>query len=393
MRILWVINVDTSTDEQTAAIVPRLKEAGHEVALSTSHAVLVHPTELGSVPVPSSGNPPARADTIVPDADWWQADAVITLTDPATLLPPLMERVKWCPWLPVDHLAVPPQVADALRAACQPIAGSKYAQAKLRKAGFDALYAPHGIDTKTFRPMRERGRAHFNLSDDTFLVGIVAPNDGCASSWSFDEQIRAFALFHHDHPQSKLYLHTNMFPRGGPNLWQLLKSAGVPDDAVLVVNQHQYRRGLISPPALATAYSALDVLLNVTRGEGFGTSMLQAQACGTPVISGNWTAMPELTGSGWLVNTAVKVRSRGTYQQVPWVEAIVERLQDAYAAHHDESLRQKARAFAVSRYDADHVFAEYWQPALTRLGKAVGAARHPQVRVTTPDDALAYATR
>jgi glycosyltransferase involved in cell wall biosynthesis len=32
--------------------------------------------------------------------------------------------------------------------------------------------------------------------------------------------------------------------------------------------------------------------------EGYGVPMLEAQACGTPVITGRWTAQAEVVGSG-----------------------------------------------------------------------------------------------
>ena len=49
---------------------------------------------------------------------------------------------------------------------------------------------------------------------------------------------------------------------------------------------------------MAHIYRAADVLLATSVGEGFGVPILEAQACGTPVIIGNWTAMEDLLFDG-----------------------------------------------------------------------------------------------
>ncbi len=52
---------------------------------------------------------------------------------------------------------------------------------------------------------------------------------------------------------------------------------------------------------MVDAYNAMDVLTNVALGQGFGIPILEAQACGTPVIVGDWTSMSELCFAGWKV--------------------------------------------------------------------------------------------
>jgi glycosyltransferase involved in cell wall biosynthesis len=43
------------------------------------------------------------------------------------------------------------------------------------------------------------------------------------------------------------------------------------------------------------------VLNAVSLGEGFGIPVLEAQACGTPVIVGDWCAHEDLCFAGWKV--------------------------------------------------------------------------------------------
>ena len=77
------------------------------------------------------------------------------------------------------------------------------------------------------------------------------------------------------------------------------------------------------PEDLAKLYSSFDVLLNPSTGEGFGGPLVESQACGTPVIAGNWTSMPELIGAGYLVEWSEKwFTPLAAYQFFPKVESI-----------------------------------------------------------------------
>lgn len=61
--------------------------------------------------------------------------------------------------------------------------------------------------------------------------------------------------------------------------------------------------GYISGEDLPYLYNGAFALLNVSLKEGFGIPILEAMACGIPVITGNTSAMPEVAGEdGVLVN-------------------------------------------------------------------------------------------
>jgi hypothetical protein len=59
-----------------------------------------------------------------------------------------------------------------------PVAMSRFGERALRDAGFDPLYAPHGVETSVFRPAEDRlaMRRFFKLPEDAFVIGMVANN-------------------------------------------------------------------------------------------------------------------------------------------------------------------------------------------------------------------------
>jgi glycosyltransferase involved in cell wall biosynthesis len=56
--------------------------------------------------------------------------------------------------------------------------------------------------------------------------------------------------------------------------------------------------GYISNKDLPYIYNAAKLFLYTSLRESFGIPMLEAMACGTPVITSNTSAMPEIAGSG-----------------------------------------------------------------------------------------------
>lgn len=66
------------------------------------------------------------------------------------------------------------------------------------------------------------------------------------------------------------------------------------------IKSHLYYPGYINNHDLATLYNAAFVFLYPSLRESFGIPMLEAMACGTPVITSNTSSMPEVAGPGAL---------------------------------------------------------------------------------------------
>ena len=58
--------------------------------------------------------------------------------------------------------------------------------------------------------------------------------------------------------------------------------------------------GHLAPDSLLDAYHAADVLLFPSLYEGFGLPVLEAMACGTPVVGSQAAALPETAGDAAL---------------------------------------------------------------------------------------------
>lgn len=320
------------------------------------------------------------ADVIMPHMDLWPLRGLSETLRAQSI------NIPFVPWFPVDMAPLPPPVREMAKTAFRRIVFSRFGERMVNEAGLDCYYVPHGYNSETYKPKdRTESRKAMNLPEDAFVVGIVAANQGNPSRKSWNEMLEAFAQFKRKHPDAMLYLHTHVEQRqGGVNLIEAFEYFGLEAKKdVAIVDQYQYVLGL-PEDQMATMYSAFDVLMNVSQGEGFGIPILEAQACGTPVIVGDWTSMSELCMAGWAVPMEDATRWRtplGAYQWIPHVGAIVEALEQAYDARGNEKLRKKA-ATKATYYDADRITERYWKPVLKDIDAAIKASREPKDETT-----------
>lgn len=374
MRLLWHSNAPwacTGYGQQTATFAPRLQDAGFDVAISAFYGLQGAPLDWNGIRVYPAGFHPYGNDSLPLHArDWFAGDfsqgLVVTLVDAWVLDPAKLREMRVGCWAPVDHETCPPAVAVALKnSRCLPIAMSRHGESAMKSTGLEPVYVPHGIDTNLFAPRdRDECRRLLNWPQDAFVVGMVAANKGFPPRKGFPEAIAAFARFHRKHPEALLYLHTEPFGIvQGINIPQILQVNGVPASALRFCDPYRYQLGF-APEHMVTAYSAMDVLLNPSYGEGFGIPIIEAAACGTPTISTNFTSMPEVGDVGWIVSGQRTWTEQGSYQMVPSVSEIGQALEQAFTMVH--RMRHQARQHAMA-YDADHVLKEFWIPALDEL--------------------------
>lgn len=381
MRILWSSNAPwaaTGYGNQTKLFATRLRRLGHEIAIHAWYGLEGGALHWDGIPVYPKALHGFGQDIQSAHAANFAADIMITLID-AWVMEPRMYAgpAKWCPWFPIDMQPAPPPVVEKVAQSFAGIVYSKFGLDEARKAGLDPLYVPHGVDTKAFRPKNKReARERLKLPLDAYIVGMVAANKGTPSRKCFPQQIEAFARLRKRHSDAVLVLHTNKSQRGeqqGVNLPELASWFGL-EQGKDVFFADPYMQVMGFPDEyMVDLYNSIDVLTNVSMGEGFGIPILEAQACGTPVITGDWTAMPEIHFGGWKIDKPDAEKTwtpLGSYQYTPHIDRLAAVYETAYGSR--VLWGPKCRAGA-EQYDADLVTEQYWKPALEQI-----AARLPK---------------
>jgi len=294
---------------------------------------------------------------------------IVTLMDVWVLNPSVWGRANTASWVPVDHEPCPPPVAQFFHESQSvPIAMSRFGETQLRDAGLDPLYVPHAVDTSIYRPYpKAEVRELLNLPVDAFVAGMVAANKGNPSRKCFAEALQAFKALHDEHPgEAFLYMHTELAGRfDGVNLPDLIDRVGLPRSAVMFPDQYRVVHYPYPLDRMAQIYSALDVLISPSAGEGFGLCVLEANACGVPAIVSDFSAQPEVCGAGWLVEGQRTYTRLGAWQFRPDVSDIYDALRRARAMSEGarQELAEKAIAHAAG-YDVERVVEKYMLPAL-----------------------------
>lgn len=289
----------------------------------------------------------------------------------------------WLPWLPIDHDPVPQRVLDCLKDAHLPLTYSKWGHAMLTGAGVANHYIPHGVEPSVFRVHDDSQQvANFRRAifgeECTHLSVMVAANKGYPDRKAFQVQVRAWAAFAKDKPGAKLYLHTEPTPMwGGLDLPELCKSLGILDK---VMFPDRYKNFLGMPADyLALLYNAADVYLGATMSEGFGIPIVEAQACGTPVIVTDFSAMPELVRWGYAIQPRDMIWTpQNSWQAWPDHEGITDALNSLYAQQEQaggqwqRSERLRVSAAIHNEYSWDSIVRDQWRPLIARLAGEVG---------------------
>jgi glycosyltransferase involved in cell wall biosynthesis len=156
---------------------------------------------------------------------------------------------------------------------------------------------PHGVDSSIFKPISKEKALKYRkealgADEDTFVIANVNRN---TTRKQIPYSLLAFKEFRKTVPNSVYYIHAAFHDQGG-DLLLAARDLGfeLSKDVIFPVN---YGPGNgVSDYDLNCLYNSADMFLSTHLGEGWGLTISEAMAAGTPVIVPNNTCMPQLVG-------------------------------------------------------------------------------------------------
>lgn len=306
MKLVWAGNFPaqpTGYARIAREIPPRINEqSDHDVVqFAVSGLVNSMPTPFNGLrtygPSSQGGNLGAGDFPLVnqmENADFW------LLNFDAWTVSQYLERMdlRYALYPPVDHDPIAANWMTPLNDSHEIVPycnfGKRVIEAALDEDA-DKVKEPiyHGIDTDAFEPEDGMKEQAFGVSGDVFTIGIFKNNQ--STRWAPFKQLGGIKLFVDKYnlwDDVLVYLHSPIQGSGAFDLNVIVDRLEL-GDIVTRPNRGLARWG-VPDSQLATMYNACDVVLNCTKGEGFGLPIFEAFATGTPVIGNAFSSMPEL---------------------------------------------------------------------------------------------------
>lgn len=213
------------------------------------------------------------------------------------------KKIKWINYAPLDNEVFFPEEAPAIILPDVCVVYTKFARKVIKDlTKRECKYIYHGTDTELFKPVSVSERAAlkkelWGVKPTTIIVTNVNRNQ-----WRKDlpRTMAAFKVFQQylksqKQFDAKLYLHAKQNDQGGDLLRQALQLGFNPDKEIIIPKINDVTKG-VSREKMAKIYQASDLVVSSALGEGWGLSLTEAMACGTPVLFPNNSSMTEIIG-------------------------------------------------------------------------------------------------
>jgi glycosyltransferase involved in cell wall biosynthesis len=242
---------------------------------------------------------------------------------------------------------------------------TEFAKRELQSSGCTAPISivPLGVDHAVYHPLdRSASRARILPEDtvadvgDRFLVGAVGRNQ---LRKRLDLTIEYFAEWVHTRRVEDAFLYLHCAPTGedGADIESL---TAFHDLKKRVIVARSITPGAGAPvDYMAAVYSALDVYVSTSQGEGWGLPALEAMACGVPCILPDFAAFGH---QGWVSHSAIRIpcsthlltaplnTAMYTIGAVPNRKDFVNELDGVYGSHFQRRTYAKRGLETAARY-------------------------------------------
>lgn len=141
--------------------------------------------------------------------------------------------------------------------------------------------------SEVFKPLADKGKQEIRETYSNGLpyflfVGAIHPRKNVR------RLIEAYAKFRKEQPDSKMQLVIV-----GTELWS---NAGIDIEISQSLKNSIHFTGHLPLETLASVMASADIFAFVPYFEGFGIPLVEAMRCGTPIVAGNRTSLPEVAG-------------------------------------------------------------------------------------------------
>lgn len=302
----------TGYGRQTKYLCEMFSELGHEVGVVAMHGLQGSAIYWRDIPIFPQRKSRYCLEEMRSYVEYFNADVVITLFD-LWHFPPNSAELLSAPWIamtPVEGAPIGGHLAKLLRKASYVVSYSQFGYETLLDAHIPSTLLPHTVDTSLYKPGNAQDQAEirdrFGLDQDAWVITMVAMNKGAEpyrKAWP--EMLAAWKQVTEVYPEAFFYAHTNKWPMV-PNYEAAFKfdpyiqALEIPRETVGFPAEGAFTVG-IPDEEMVNLYRASDVVILPSMAEGFGLPVIEAQACGTPILAHDCSAMTELVYYGGLI--------------------------------------------------------------------------------------------
>ncbi|MFZ4763762.1 MAG: glycosyltransferase family 4 protein [Roseimicrobium sp.] len=303
-------------------------------------------------------------DVVIINNDWWNV---------AEFLQRAPKDLPLVAYMPVDGANLDPAVLPQLNGLAAAVWYCDFGHQEAARAGFTGQrhVVPHGMDAALWQPVEKnlaRELLGLSMPQEAFIVGNVNRNQ---PRKRLDLSLQFFADWVKERQIADAYLLLHCAKRdSGWDLERLARHHGISDRLILTGSEDL--RTAPDASRVRLVYSALDVQITTTLGEGWGLTTMEGMACGVPQIVPDWAALGEWALPALKVPCSVQM----AHPEINTIGALPDKA--AFIAHLDALYRnQNLRAQLGAQSTAFvHQPCFQWSEVARQLDATLQQARH-----------------